>query len=137
MEVISEIESDLDKFVNVNVAFEKNKMEIIKDVYNQYILYHEFDEDSVKRGEVLSRIKFTKLILKNYKDYVYAGIQRVRGGAPARTFIGMRLKTFDEIVAEEAAKERENASMQVSAPAQEQKAAVPVAGPIEDDENPF
>jgi phage/plasmid-associated DNA primase len=136
-EVISEIESDLDKFVNVNVAFEKNKMEIIKDVYDKYISYYEFDENSVKRGEALSRIKFTKFILKNYKDYVYADIQRVRGSDPARSFIGMHLKTLDEIAADSAARERGDAMTQVPAPAREQKAAVPITEPIEDGENPF
>jgi phage/plasmid-associated DNA primase len=135
MEVISEIESDLDKFVNVNIAFEKGKMEIIKDVYEKYISYYEFDENSVKRGEALSRIKFTKFILKNYKDYVYSDIQRVRGSDPARAFIGMRLKTFDEIAAA-AAKEKENASTQVPAASQPQMAAAPVAEPVED-EDPF
>jgi hypothetical protein len=46
----------------------------------------------------------------------------------------MRLKTIDEIAAEAAAKEKENASTQV--PIQEHKQAAPVAEPVED-ENPF
>jgi energy-coupling factor transporter ATP-binding protein EcfA2 len=125
-EVISELETDLDEFVNVNIIFEKTKMEIIKDVYDKYMSYFDFDgENSVKRGEALSRAKFTKTIIKNYKDYVYKDIQRVRGSAPSRAFVGMRLKTNDEIAAEAAAKEKENASTQA-----------PVAEPVED-EDPF
>jgi phage/plasmid-associated DNA primase len=131
-EIISELETDLDEFVNVNIFFDKTKREIIKDVYDKYMSYFDFDgENSVKRGEALSRAKFTKTIIKNYKDYIYKDIQRVRGSDPARAFIGMRLKTFDEIAADAAAKEKENASTQVP-----HKSTVPVSGPIED-EDPF
>jgi hypothetical protein len=133
-EVISELETDLDEFVNVNIIFEKTKMEIIKDVYDKYMSYFDFDgENSVKRNEALSRAKFTKTIIKNYKDYVYKDIQRVRGSAPSRSFIGMRLKTIDEIAAEAAAKEKENTPAQV--PVQEHKQAL-AAEPVED-EKPF
>jgi phage/plasmid-associated DNA primase len=82
VEIIAELESDLDKFVNVNISFEKNHMEIIKDIYDKYIAYFDFDENSVKRGEALSRNKFTKYFLKNYKDYATEDVQRVRGSPP-------------------------------------------------------
>jgi phage/plasmid-associated DNA primase len=136
-EVISENESDLDKFMEVNVSFEKNQREIIKDVYDRYFSYYEFDDNSVKRGEALSRIKFTKFIKKNYKNKnVYDDTQRVRGSEPAKAFINMRLKSLDEIVADAEAREREkNASAQAPAPAPRAQAA-PVAEPA-DDENPF
>ena len=115
-DVIAEVETDLDKFININVSFEKGQMERIKDVYEKYLAYYEFDENSTKRGEALSRIRFTKFILKNYKEFIYESTQRVRGADPARAFIGMRLKTLDEIAAAEAAKQNaaENASTQVS-----------------------
>jgi phage/plasmid-associated DNA primase len=131
MEVISEIESDLDKFININISFEKNNKEIIKDIYDKYIVYFDFDTDSAKRGEALSRNKFTKYFLKNYKDYIYEDVQWVKGKS-ARVFVGVRLKTLDEIAT--AAKEKENASTQ--APAQKNKSAAPVAEPLED-EHPF
>ena len=105
-------------------------------MYERYFAYYDFDENSVKRGDALSRIRFTKFITKNYKDYVYDSTQRVRGSAPAKAFVGMRLKTLDEIVADAEAREREkNASRQAPAPAPQAQAA-PVVVPI-DDENPF
>jgi phage/plasmid-associated DNA primase len=130
IEVISELESDLDKFININVSFEKNNKEIIKDIYDKYIAYFDFDENSVKRGEALSRNKFTKYFLKNYKDYAYEDVQWVNGKS-ARVFVGVRLKTLDEITT--AGKEKENASTQ--APAQAPQ-TVPIVEPI-DEENPF
>jgi phage/plasmid-associated DNA primase len=132
-EIIAELESDLDKFVNVNISFEKNRMEIIKDIYDKYMAYFDFDENSIKRGEALSRNKFTKYFLKNYKDYAAEDVQRVKGNA-ARVFIGVRLKTLDEIVA--AVKEKENASTQVPAAPPAQRAVAPVVKPA-DEENPF
>jgi phage/plasmid-associated DNA primase len=134
VEAIAELEGDLDEFVNVNISFEKNHMEIIKNIYDKYMAYFEFDENSVKRGEALSRNRFTKYFLKNYKDYATKNVQRVQGGDPSRVFVGVRLKTLDEIAA--AGKEKENASTQVAPPPQAQKSAAPVAGTM-DDENPF
>jgi phage/plasmid-associated DNA primase len=133
VEMVAELESALDQFVNVNISFEKNHREIIKDIYDSYLLYHDFDENSVKRTEALSRNKFTKYFLKNYKDYAREDVQWVNGKS-ARVFVGVRLKTLDEIAAEAEAKEKENASTQ--APAQKNKSAVPVTEPVED-ENPF
>jgi hypothetical protein len=133
MEIVAELESDLDEFVDVNISFEKNRMEIIRDIYDKYMSYLDFNENSVKRGEALSRNKFTRYFLKSYKGYVVEGIQKVKGNA-ARVFVGVRLKTFDEIAA--AAKEKENASTQVPAAPPAQKAAAPVAEPA-DKENPF
>jgi uncharacterized protein YdcH (DUF465 family) len=137
-DVIAEVETDLDKFINVNVSFEKNQKVRIKDVYEKYLAYYEFDENSAKRGEALSRIRFTKFILKNYKDLVYESTQRVGGNEPARAFIGMRLKSLDEIAEAEAAKESgNNASPQVlPKPAAEPEPwETPAVEPIE--ENPF
>jgi phage/plasmid-associated DNA primase len=124
----TEIIAELDKFVNVNISFEKSRMEIIKDIYDKYMSYFDFDENSVKRGEALSRNKFTKYFLKNYKDYAAEDVKWVKGGA-ARVFVGVRLKTLDEIAA--AAKEKENASTQVPAAPPAQKAAAPVVEPAE------
>jgi hypothetical protein len=140
-EVIAEVESDLDKFINVNVSFEKNQMETIKDVYEKYLAYSDFDENSVKRGEGLSRTQFTKFVLKNYKDFVYESVQRVRGGDPARAFVGMRLKTMSEIAEAEAAKQKaaQNAPAQVPA-ASQPKVAAAKATPtpeLKDDVYPF
>jgi phage/plasmid-associated DNA primase len=120
LDVIAEVESDLDKFLNVNIAFEKGQMERIRDVYDKYLSYYEFDENSAKRGEALSRIRFTKFIIKNYKDLVYESTQRVRGADPARAFIGLRIKSLDEIAAAEAEKQSGKiASTQVPAPVME------------------
>jgi phage/plasmid-associated DNA primase len=134
MEVIAEVETDLDKFININVSFEKNQMEVIKDVYDKYLVYFEFDENSVKRGEALSRARFTKFVLKNYKDFIHESIQRVRGSNPQRAFVGMRLKTIDEIARAEKQKP-ENAPTQAPAPAPQAQTA-PVVEPT-DDEKPF
>jgi phage/plasmid-associated DNA primase len=135
-DVIAENESDLDKFVSVCISFEKNQMEIIKDAYEKYLTYLEADENSVKRGEALSRIRFTKFILKNYKDFIYESVQRVRGSKPSRAFVGMRIKTLEEIAEAEKGKP-ENASTQVTqaAPAEPWHTAPPDELPIE--ENPF
>jgi len=134
MDVIAEVETDLDKFINVNISFEKGQMERIKDVYEKYLAYYEFDENSAKRGEALSRIRFTKFILKNYKEFVYESTQRVRGADPARAFIGLRIKSLEEIAAVEADKQSGGvAAAQVTpgaAPAQ-----APASPPV--DENPF
>jgi phage/plasmid-associated DNA primase len=136
-EVIAEVESDLDKFVNINIAFEKGTMEVIKDVYDKYIAYYDFDETSIKRGEGLSRIRFTKYIVKNYKGSIYESTQRVRGGDPQRAFIGMRLKTFDEIAADEAAKQKEVASPQVPATTPKAPSVAAPSVPLKDDVDPF
>ena len=129
-EVIVEVESDLDKFINVYASFEKNQMEIIQDVYEKYLEYFSFDENSVRSREALSRSRFTKFVLKNYKDHVFESVQRVRGSNPQRVFIGLRLKTLDEIADAEKQKV-ESAGTQV-APAQ----SAPVREPIDDDK-PF
>ena len=125
-DVIAEVESDLDKFIKVNISFEKGAMEKIKDVYEKYLAYYEFDENSAKRGEALSRIRFTKFFMKNYKEFIYESTQRVRGSDPARAFIGLRLRTLDEIANIEAEKhggEPVNASTQTATkPAQTSKA---------------
>jgi phage/plasmid-associated DNA primase len=136
-EVIAEVETDLDRFIDVSISFEKNQMEKIAIIYDRYFQYYEFDESSVKRGEALSRIRFTKFITKNYKDHVYASTQRVRGDPPAKVFVGVRLRTLDEIVEIEAAKLKgENALIQVSPP--KRQAAAPVLGPGDNDEEmPF
>jgi hypothetical protein len=141
-DVIAEVETDLDKFVNINISFENNTMEVIKDVYDKYISYYDFDENSVKRGEALSRARFTKFVSKNYKDYVYESVQRINGSNPQRVFIGMRLKTLDEIATGEAAKQKEVAVTQVPAtapkasPVQAPPAAVPFTE-VKDDVDPF
>jgi phage/plasmid-associated DNA primase len=118
VEAIAEHESNLDEFVNVNISFEKNRVEIIKDVYDKYMVYFDFDENSAKRGEALSRNLFTKYFLKNYKNYAGRDIQWVDGKS-ARVFVGVRLKTLDEIATEAKEKEKkkvkENASTQVPA----------------------
>jgi hypothetical protein len=134
VEIIAELESDLDTLVNVNISFEKNHVEIIRDVYDKYRDYHDFDENSVKRGEALSRNKFTKYFLKNYKDYATTSVQRVRGCPPSRVFVGVRLKTLDEIAAE--GKEKENALTQTTPPPPAQKIAAPATEPT-NDINPF
>ncbi|MDR2097680.1 MAG: toprim domain-containing protein [Spirochaetaceae bacterium] len=133
VEIIAELASDLDRFVNVNISFEKNHMEAIKEIYNKYMAYFDFDENSVKRGEALSRNRFTKYFLKNYKDYATEDVQRVKGNVE-RVFIGVRIKTFDEMT-EARAKEKENASTQAAAPPTVQN-VVPEMEP-KDDENPF
>jgi phage/plasmid-associated DNA primase len=137
-DVIAEVETDLDKFVNIYVSFEKNAMEEIKDIYEKYIAYFEFDENSVKRGEALSRSRFTRFILKNYKDDVNESIQRVKGSEPQRVLFGIRLKNPEEIVAGRAEKQKNNASTQVPAPAPTPapKAAAPVPE-AKDDVDPF
>jgi phage/plasmid-associated DNA primase len=127
VERIAELESDLDKFVSVNISFEKNHMEIIKNIYDKYMVYHDFDENSVKRGEALSRNKFTKYFLRNYKDYVTEDVQRVRGSPPSRVFVGVRLKTLDEI----ATTRKENVSAQVALPSPAQRAEFPVTEPTD------
>jgi phage/plasmid-associated DNA primase len=133
VEIISELESDLDKFININISFDKNNKEVIKDIYDKYIAYFDFDENSVKRGEALSRNKFTKYFLKNYKDYAREDVQWVNGKS-ARVFVGVRLKSLDEIATER--KEKENASTQVAPPPPAQRSEAPGVEPV-DDENPF
>jgi hypothetical protein len=132
-DVIAEVETELDEFVNINVSFEEGKTEIIRNIYDKYLAYFGYNEESAKQNEALSRQKFSTLFMKNYKGFVSRGIQRIQGNT-SRVFTGMRLKTDDEIAAEAAAKEKENASTQVAA--QGYKSAVPVAEPVED-EDPF
>jgi phage/plasmid-associated DNA primase len=128
MDVIAEVETDLDKFINVNIAFEKGQMERVKDVYEKYIAYYEFDENSARKGEALSRIRFTKFIIKNYKDFVFESTQRVRGMEPARAFIGLRIKTLDEIASAEDAARPPDAHLPTVAE---------ITGGTSPDENPF
>jgi phage/plasmid-associated DNA primase len=93
---IAEVETDLDKYINACIDFENNSKEVIKRVYESYKDYYEFDETAVKRGEALSQHKFTRLMMKNYKDRIAESVARV-GGKPARCFIGLKLKPLDEV----------------------------------------
>ncbi|MDR2734279.1 MAG: toprim domain-containing protein [Spirochaetota bacterium] len=96
-EAISEVESALDKYLKENIVFDENSMVRTRDVYNDYVRYFDLDENDAKRGEALSHQRCTAVILKNYKkNHVTASRQRI-GGESARVFIGMRLKTQDEL----------------------------------------
>ena len=76
-----------------------------------------------KKGTMQKKV-FSTLILKNYKEFVTDSIQRIKGDPPARVFIGMRVKTFNEIADEEEARMKS-----ASAPAQMPEKSA--------DENPF
>ncbi|GHV90421.1 hypothetical protein AGMMS50268_09240 [Spirochaetia bacterium] len=93
---IAEVETDLDRYINSCVSFEPQSISVIKNVYESYKTYYEFDENSVKRGEALTQHRFTRLVLKNYKDKIIESVKRVEG-KPARCFVGLRLKPLDEI----------------------------------------
>jgi hypothetical protein len=93
---IAEVETDLDRYVNVCFSFEPQSIAVIKDVYASYKSYYDFDESSVKRGDGLSQYRFTQLIKKNYKDKLTESVRRVDGNS-ARCFVGIRLKPLDEV----------------------------------------
>jgi hypothetical protein len=132
---VAEVETDLDRFIDINITFETGKIVKKSEVYDKYKDYFEFDENSVKRGEALSAIRFSKFILKNYKNHVDESVQRIQGGKPARVFVGMRIKTDEEIATEAEARQKiKNTSPQVipkPAPAQ-----APEEAPVDDIE-PF
>jgi phage/plasmid-associated DNA primase len=93
---ISELDSDLDKYISECLIFDKKFYVVIKSMYEHYKNYHDFNDDSIKRGEGLSHHKFSKTILKNYKNKITAKVQRING-KPTRCFIGVRIKTLDEL----------------------------------------
>jgi len=128
-EVINENESDLDKFIGTCIVFEKNRREKKDRVYQEYLKYLEVEED--KKG-TLSRKTFSTLILKNYKEYVTDSIQRIDGGNPSRIFIGMRVKTFEEIAEEEEARMKS-----ANAPVQVERNPTAAADAPPADEDPF
>jgi phage/plasmid-associated DNA primase/DNA primase len=108
---IAEVETDLDRYVNACVSFEPQSVAVIKNVYESYKLYYEFDENSVKRGEALTQHRFTRLVLKNHKDKITEAVRRI-DGKPARCFIGLRLKPMDEVSTRGEAKDVFNNSSQ-------------------------
>lgn len=93
---IAEVETDLDRYINACVSFEPQSISVIKNVYESYKTYYEFDDSSVKRGEALTQHRFTRLVLKNYKDKLTEAVKRVEG-KPARCFVGLRIKPMDEV----------------------------------------
>jgi phage/plasmid-associated DNA primase len=93
---IAEVETDLDHFVNLCISFEPQSVAVIKNVYGGYRSYYDFDENSVKRGDALTQHRFTRLMMKNYKDKITESVKRVEG-KPARCFVGLRLKPLDEV----------------------------------------
>jgi len=107
MGYIAEVESNLDRYVNACIAFDLQSKVPTKDAYEHYMSYYEFDESSVKRKEALSHTAFTQRILKNHKDKLTEqNVRMLRDGVSktVRCFIGMRLKSDDEIVAQQPAK---------------------------------
>jgi phage/plasmid-associated DNA primase len=97
---IAEVETDLDRYANACFSFAPQSVENIKKVYENYMAYYEFDETSVKRGEALSQHRFTRLILKNYKDKITEQVKRVEvegKSKPARCFVGLKIKPLDEV----------------------------------------
>jgi phage/plasmid-associated DNA primase len=104
---VAEVETDLDRYANACFSFAPQSVEIIKKVYESYMTYYEFDETSVKRGEALSQHRFTRLVLKNYKDKITEQVKRVEidgKSKPARCFVGLKLKPLDEIADKPTAK---------------------------------
>jgi phage/plasmid-associated DNA primase len=100
MGYLAEVETDLDKYINACVSFEPGASEVIKKVYESYMDYYDFDENSGKRGESLSQHRFTRLVLKNYKEKVSETIQRIKDeDKTLRCFAGMKLKSAEEIAA--------------------------------------
>ncbi|MCL2380485.1 MAG: hypothetical protein FWC64_02695 [Treponema sp.] len=100
MGYIAEVETDLDRFVNDCFSFEPQSIEVIKKAYEQYNAYHEFDDTSSKRNDALSQHKFTRMIMKNYKDKITEQVRRVvidGVSKPARCFVGLKLRTLEEV----------------------------------------
>jgi len=107
MGYIAEVETDLDRYVNICVTFDPQSTVVIKTVYEHYMSYFEFDEDSVKRKEALSPHSFTRKMLKNHKDKLTERVMRITidGKSKAtRCFVGMKLNSLDEIAEKSQAK---------------------------------
>jgi phage/plasmid-associated DNA primase len=135
MGYIAEVESDLDKYINACVTFEVGSREIIKKVYESYMSYYDFDENSGKRGESLSQHRFTRVILKNYKDKVSESVQRIKeANKTVRCFVGLKLKPADEIGSAKNSAEYTAAQNTWNAGAQSQPAQQTQP---ETEENPF
>jgi hypothetical protein len=94
---IAEVETDVDKFINDCVLFDPQSLVTTRSVYKAYMDYYELDENSAKRGEALSPLRFSKFIFNKYKDQVRPDIQRV-DGKTARCFRGIILKSPEEII---------------------------------------
>jgi phage/plasmid-associated DNA primase len=91
---ISELDTDMDKFIAECLIFEKDASEVISRVYECYRNYYEFTEDSVKRGDALSLHKFSRFLNKNYKDRLTEKVMRV-SGKPTRCYYGLKIKPLD------------------------------------------
>jgi len=99
MGYIAEVETDLDRYVNACVTFDSQSKVVIKDMYEHYMKYYEFDESSVKRKEALSHHQFTRRMIKNYKDKISERNVRMMRDSESvvlRCFIGIKLKEPDE-----------------------------------------
>jgi phage/plasmid-associated DNA primase len=115
---ISDLDTDVDTYIKSRLAFEKDAIEKCSTVYEDYLSYCELDVDAVKRGAGASRAAFTRFLNKYYKEQ-YKFVETVKrfGKETARCFIGLRLKTTEEMTVE-------------SADSQEEKPEIP-------EENPF
>jgi len=104
---VVEIESALTKYVNTCITFEPGAKTVIKDVYEHYMEYNEFDDSSIKRNEALSHYAFSRRMLKNYKDEISdinVRMQRDGRSKAVRCFLGLKIKSPDEIVERHQAK---------------------------------
>jgi len=109
MGYIAEVETDLDKYVSACVEFEPQSTVVIRDAYDHYLSYYEYDEDHVKRKEALTHTAFTRKLLKNHKDKLTEQMVRMKRDGeskPMRCFKGMRLKSFEEIADQTVAKDK-------------------------------
>jgi hypothetical protein len=101
-------EYEIDKFIEKNVSFEKNQKVAIADIYEKYLDYYELNENSVMRGGVFSRMKFTRYITNRYKHCVHKQVCTEPGCPPISKlcFIGMRLIETSAPLAENCALRR-------------------------------
>jgi phage/plasmid-associated DNA primase len=93
---ISELDSDVDKYIEECLVFDKASVTIIGGIYEHYKNYYELDEDALRRKEGLSQHQFTRFFKKHHKDKITEKVQRI-DGKPTRCFIGIRLKTGEEL----------------------------------------
>ena len=92
------IDDDIDRFINNCTLFDSDSFEPAKKVYESYMAYYEFDEASVKRGEAMGIMRFSRMILKKYDGKIAERVRNIgdEGNLPTRCFVGLKLKPIGE-----------------------------------------
>jgi hypothetical protein len=93
---------ELQDFIERRTTFERGALTALEELYTAYLDHCGYDGGEAARGEVLSRHRFIRLVLKNCGGDVSMKVARM-GDRAARCFSGLKLRTFEDLAQQKAA----------------------------------